>query len=132
MRLAEAALAVKQIRRLGCSNAKAFVIGSPCSDNRIPNVCLIRGNPVFKNHGTFLCNQSAAAWSTSASRKKIPAASQSVLKEKAHQGLEATKVSIEEKDFTQCKSVQSTLANVPTKLQDKYREKYGELFLDYM
>ncbi|CAM9317049.1 unnamed protein product, partial [Bubo scandiacus] len=70
MQLAEAALVVKQIGRLGCFNVRAFVnlVGLPCSDNVKNNVFLIKGNPVFKNRGTFLCNQSAAAWSTSASR----------------------------------------------------------------
>lgn len=41
MQLAEAALVVKQIRRLGCFNARASVnlVGSPCSDN-VSRYCL--------------------------------------------------------------------------------------------
>lgn len=41
LRLAKAALAVKQIGRLGCFNARAFVnlVSSPCSDN-VSQCCL--------------------------------------------------------------------------------------------
>lgn len=49
--------------------------------------------------------------------RRVPAASHGDLKEKVHQGEYATRVSLEEKYvIIQCRSIQTTPANVPTKL----------------